>query len=95
VFLELGEKRIAERLWFFKELGMEGKEMGRFLLSNARIFDLDFSDVVISVPRYLRRVGLAEDEVNAAVQKHPYVVGKNQLENLPRCFGQWSWSICC
>jgi hypothetical protein len=84
VFLELGEKRIAERFWFFKELGMEGKEMGRFLLSNARIFDLDFSDVVISVPRYLRRVGLAEDEIDAAVEKHPYVVGKNQLENLPR-----------
>lgn len=84
VFLELGEKRIAERLWFFKELGMEGKEMGRFLLSNARIFDLDFSDVVISVPRYLLNVGLAEDEVDAAVGKHPYVVGKNQLENLAR-----------
>ncbi|XP_062190709.1 transcription termination factor MTEF18, mitochondrial-like [Phragmites australis] len=84
VFLELGEERIGERLRFFKELGMEGKELGRFLLCNAGVFDPDFSDVVISVPEYLRRVGLAEDEVDAAVEKHPYVVGKNQLENLPR-----------
>ncbi|PUZ72076.1 hypothetical protein GQ55_2G364200 [Panicum hallii var. hallii] len=84
VFLELREKRIAERLWFFKDLGMPGKELGRFLLSNAKLFDHDFSDVVISVPEYLLRVGLVEDEVNAAIEKHPYVVGKNQLENLPR-----------
>ncbi|WVZ65950.1 hypothetical protein U9M48_015230 [Paspalum notatum var. saurae] len=84
VFLQLGETRIAERLQFFKELGMEAKELGRFLLSNARVFDIDFSDVVISVPEYLRRVGLAEDEIDAAVEKHPYVVGKNNLENLPR-----------
>jgi len=84
VFLELREKRIAERLWFFKELGMPGKELGRFLLSNAKLFDHDFSDVVISVPEYLLRVGLVDDEVNAAIEKHPYVVGKNQLENLPR-----------
>ena len=84
VFLELREKKIAERLWFFKELGMPGKELGRFLLSNAKLFDHDFSDVVISVPEYLLRVGLVDDEVNAAIEKHPYVVGKNQLENLPR-----------
>ncbi|KAL6639312.1 hypothetical protein ACP70R_023042 [Stipagrostis hirtigluma subsp. patula] len=84
VFLELGKQRISERLRFFKELGMGGKELGRFLLSNAEVFHLDFSDLVISVPEYLRRVGLAKDEVDAAIKKHPYVVGKNLLENLPR-----------
>ncbi|CAN6205395.1 unnamed protein product [Urochloa humidicola] len=84
VFLEVGEKRIAERIWFFKELGMSGKDLGGFLLGNSKLFYLDFSDVVISVPEYLRMVGLVEDEVDAAIKKHPYVVGKNQLENLPR-----------
>uniref|UniRef100_A0A0A9ECR3 Uncharacterized protein n=1 Tax=Arundo donax TaxID=35708 RepID=A0A0A9ECR3_ARUDO len=84
VFLELDNKRIGERLRFFKELGMVGKDLGRFLLTNAGVFDLDFSDVVISVPEYLKQVGLAEDEVDAAVGRHPYVVGKNGLENLHR-----------
>ncbi|CAN6168117.1 unnamed protein product [Urochloa humidicola] len=84
VFLEVGDKRIAERIWFFKELGMSGKDLGGFLLGNSKLFYLDFSDVVISVPQYLRRVGLVDDEVDAAIKKHPYVVGKNQLENLPR-----------
>ncbi|XP_062186899.1 transcription termination factor MTEF18, mitochondrial-like [Phragmites australis] len=84
VFLEVDEKRIGKRLRFFKELGIVGKELGRFLLTNAGVFDLDFSDAVISVPEYLHRVGLADDEVDAAVGKHPYVVGKNRLENLPR-----------
>ncbi|KAL6896765.1 hypothetical protein ACP4OV_007337 [Aristida adscensionis] len=84
VFLELGEERIGEILRFFKELGMPGKELGRFLLNNAEVFDLDFSNVVISVPEYLRRVGLPEDELHLAIEKHPYIVGKNRLENLPR-----------
>jgi hypothetical protein len=84
VFIELSEKRIGQRLAFFKELGMARKDLGSFLLSNAWIFDLDFSQVVISVPEYLQRVGLANEEIKAAVRKYPYVVGKNRLENLPR-----------
>lgn len=84
VFLELSEKRIGQRLSFFKELGMPGKELARFLLTNAWVFDLDFFDVVISVPEYLHRVGLPKDEIDAALRKYPYVVGKNRLENLPR-----------
>lgn len=83
VFLELKEERIGERLKFFKRLGLAGEEAGRFLLSNPGVLDLDFDDVVISVPEYLRRVGLADDEVDVAVKKHPYVVGRNRLENLP------------
>ncbi|KAE8778482.1 hypothetical protein D1007_48576 [Hordeum vulgare] len=83
VFLELKEERIGERLKFFKRLGLAGEEAGRFLLSNPGVFDLDFDDVMISVPEYLRRVGLADDEVDVAVKKHPYVVGRNRLENLP------------
>ncbi|EMS64779.1 hypothetical protein CFC21_084108 [Triticum aestivum] len=83
VFLELKEERIGERLKFFKRLGLPGEEAGSFLLSNPGVLDLDFDDVVISVPEYLRRVGLADDEVDVAVKKHPYVVGRNRLENLP------------
>ncbi|KAM3225707.1 hypothetical protein ACQJBY_058433 [Aegilops geniculata] len=83
VFLELKEERIGERLKFFKRLGLAGEEAGSFLLSNPGFLDLDFDDVVISVPEYLRRVGLADDEVDVAVKKHPYVVGRNRLENLP------------
>ncbi|KAM3243098.1 hypothetical protein ACQJBY_055212 [Aegilops geniculata] len=83
VFLELKEERIGERLKFFKRLGLAGEEAGRFLLSNPGVLDLDFDDAVISVPEYLRRVGLADDEVDLAVKKHPYVVGRNRLENLP------------
>lgn len=83
VFLELKEEQIGERLKFFKKLGLAGDEAGKFLLLNPGVFDLDFYDVVISVPEYLRKVGLAEDEVDAAVKKHPYVVGRNRLENLP------------
>uniref|UniRef100_A0A0D3GPZ2 Uncharacterized protein n=1 Tax=Oryza barthii TaxID=65489 RepID=A0A0D3GPZ2_9ORYZ len=83
VFLELEEERIGKMLKFFKGLGMAGEEVGRFLLTNPMVFYLEFGDVVISVPEYLRRVGLAVDEVNAAVEKHPYVVGKNLLQNLP------------
>jgi hypothetical protein len=84
VFLEPSEKGIGQRLAFFKELGMARKDLGRFLLSNAWVFDLDFSEVIISVPEYLRRVGLPNDETSAAVRKYPYVVGNNRLENLPR-----------
>uniref|UniRef100_A0A0E0AIN8 Uncharacterized protein n=1 Tax=Oryza glumipatula TaxID=40148 RepID=A0A0E0AIN8_9ORYZ len=83
VFLDLEEERIGKMLKFFKGLGMAGEDVGRFLLTNPMVFYLEFGDVVISVPEYLRRVGLAVDEVNAAVEKHPYVVGKNLLQNLP------------
>ncbi|TVU39119.1 hypothetical protein EJB05_12524, partial [Eragrostis curvula] len=83
VFLEVNEQRIGQRLAFFKELGMARKELGTFLLTNSWIFDLDFSEVVISVPEYLQRVGLAKYKIDMAVKKYPYVVGKNRLENLP------------
>ncbi|KAM0852184.1 hypothetical protein ACQ4PT_051931 [Festuca glaucescens] len=83
VFLELKEELIGERLKFFKSLGLAGEEAGRFLLSNPGVFDIDFDDVVISVPEYLRRVGLVDDEVDAAVKLHPFVVGRNRLRNLP------------
>ncbi|KAF0928480.1 hypothetical protein E2562_004122 [Oryza meyeriana var. granulata] len=82
VFLELEEERIHKTLKFFKGLGV-GEDVGRFLLANPKVFDLEFGDVVISVPKYLIRVGLAVDDVNASVEKHPYVVGKNLLQNLP------------
>uniref|UniRef100_A0ACD5V0L2 Uncharacterized protein n=1 Tax=Avena sativa TaxID=4498 RepID=A0ACD5V0L2_AVESA len=82
VFLELKEELIGERLRFFKSLGL-AEEAGRFVLSNPGVFDLDFDDVVISVPEYLRRVGLLDDEVDAAVKLHPFVVGRNRLKNLP------------
>ncbi|XP_015698720.1 transcription termination factor MTEF18, mitochondrial [Oryza brachyantha] len=83
VFLELEEERIRKRLMFFKGLGLAKERLGRFLLTNPKVFNIEFCDVVISVPEYLIRVGLAVDEVNAAVEKNPYVVGKNLLQNLP------------
>ncbi|KAL5197980.1 hypothetical protein ABZP36_001492 [Zizania latifolia] len=83
VFLELEEERIGEMLEFFRGLGMVKEEVGKFLLSNSRVFDVEFGDMVISVPEYLKRVGLMVDEVNAAVEKYPYVVGRNLLRNLP------------
>jgi hypothetical protein len=45
VFIELSEKRIGQKFAFFKELGMARKDLGRFLLSNAWIFYLDFSRI--------------------------------------------------
>lgn len=83
VFLDLKEELIGHKLKFFKSLGFAGEEAGRFLLSNPGVFDIDFDHVVISVPEYLRRVGLVQDEVDAAVKLHPFVVGRNRLKNLP------------
>jgi hypothetical protein len=57
VFIELSEKRIGQKFAFFKELGMARKDLGRFLLSNAWIFYLDFSEVVISVLEYSQPCG--------------------------------------
>ncbi|KAM0935546.1 putative transcription regulator mTERF family [Dioscorea sansibarensis] len=83
VFLNLEGSFLAQRLDFFRRLGMHKEKVGTFVLDHLQILDFDLENTKISLPEYLKKVGLSEEEVLRVSQECPFVMGRNKLSNLP------------
>ncbi|KAH7687585.1 Transcription termination factor mitochondrial/chloroplastic protein [Dioscorea alata] len=83
VFLDLEGSFLAERLDFFRKLGMHKEKVGTFVLDHVEILDFDLVNTKISLLEYLRKVELSEEEVLRVSQECPFVMGRNKLSNLP------------
>ncbi|XP_020591715.1 transcription termination factor MTEF18, mitochondrial [Phalaenopsis equestris] len=83
IFVEIEESGLTQKLGFFLKLGMRKDEVGAFTLKNVEVFDFDLENPEILIPDYLMRVGLCKEEVDSLTKRHPYVLGKNKLGNLP------------
>ncbi|XP_072983540.1 transcription termination factor MTEF18, mitochondrial [Typha latifolia] len=97
IFLKIEKSALAQKLGFFARLGMKREEVGRFVLQNPEILELDLDNPSISMPGYLRHIGLGLDEVAEIAWRYPYVMGKNKLGNLPgslRAVGLTEWFLC-
>ncbi|KAJ0970624.1 hypothetical protein J5N97_018583 [Dioscorea zingiberensis] len=82
-FLDLEEGVLARRLDFFLILGMHKEKVGLFVLEHPEILDFDLENSKISLPEYLKHVGLSEEELLRVSKECPYVMGRNKLLNLP------------
>ncbi|KAL0921635.1 hypothetical protein M5K25_008728 [Dendrobium thyrsiflorum] len=83
IFVEVEESVLAQKLRFFLKLGMRREQIGAFTLKNVELFYLDLENSEILIPDYLVRVGLSKEETDSLMKRHPYVMGKNKLGNLP------------
>ncbi|XP_047338111.1 transcription termination factor MTEF18, mitochondrial-like [Impatiens glandulifera] len=84
IFVDFSEEVLVQNVEFFCKLGIERKEAGLFLLERPEIFRFDLKEKVISVAGLLKHFGMNSDEIESVLEKFPYILGRNSMQNLPQ-----------
>ncbi|KAM7508830.1 hypothetical protein LguiA_019283 [Lonicera macranthoides] len=83
IFLEHSEEALTRKIEYFCKFSVPKEEVGLFILSKPVIMSVDVDSGFISVLGFLKHFGLKSKELDSISQKHPYVLGRNRLSNLP------------
>lgn len=82
-FFRCSMEVLSRKFDFFAKFGASDLEVATFLLRNLEISSVDLETPAVSILGFLKHLGLGSDEVRRVAEKYPYVLGRNQMANLP------------